>query len=77
MKRVTVHEAKTHLSALLRDVVEGEEVIIARGSTPIARIVPIERAGNARRAGGAPPQAKLLTLLARAIGARTIPRARH
>jgi prevent-host-death family protein len=41
---VGVHEAKTHLSRLLRDVEQGSEVIIERGGRPIARIV---RAGEA------------------------------
>ena len=43
MKRdvVTIHEAKTHLSRLLQKVARGEEVIIARGSTPVARLAPI------------------------------------
>lgn len=39
----TVHEAKTHFSKLLRMVEMGEEVIIARGSQPLARLVPYER----------------------------------
>lgn len=41
--RVTVHEAKTHLSRLLGRVEQGEEVIIARGRKPIARLVPVDR----------------------------------
>ena len=36
---VNVHEAKTHLSRLLRDVEEGEEIVIARGGKSVARIV--------------------------------------
>jgi prevent-host-death family protein len=39
---VTVHEAKTHLSRLLAEVEAGGEVIVARGSKPVARIVPLE-----------------------------------
>jgi prevent-host-death family protein len=39
----TVHQAKTNLSKLLRKVARGEEVIIARGRIPVARIVPVER----------------------------------
>ncbi len=38
---VKVHEAKTHLSRLLQRVEAGEEITIARGDTPIARLVPI------------------------------------
>jgi prevent-host-death family protein len=39
-RRVGVHEAKTHLSALLRAVDAGEEIEIVRNGEPIARLVP-------------------------------------
>lgn len=39
---VNVHEAKTHLSRLLQRVESGEEIIIARSGTPIARLVPVK-----------------------------------
>jgi prevent-host-death family protein len=38
---VSVHEAKTHLSRLLRRIASGEEVTILRSGTPVARLVPI------------------------------------
>ncbi len=38
----TVHEAKTNLSKLLRKAANGEEVIIARGKKPIAKLVALE-----------------------------------
>ncbi len=38
---VGVHEAKTRLSELLRLVESGQEVEIARGGEPIARLLPI------------------------------------
>lgn len=41
MKQVKVQYAKTHLSALLASVERGEEVVIARGDQPVARLVPI------------------------------------
>jgi prevent-host-death family protein len=41
MKTVNVHEAKTHLSRLLRLVLRGEEIIIARAGVPVARLSPI------------------------------------
>ena len=44
MAQVTVHEAKTHLS----------RVIIARGDTPMVRLVAIDGAPQGRRLGGAP-----------------------
>ena len=40
MKEVSVHEAKTHLSRLLRRVESGEEIVIARGGKPVAKLVP-------------------------------------
>ena len=40
-KVVSIHEAKTHLSALLAEVERtGEKVIICRRQTPVADIVP-------------------------------------
>lgn len=41
MVEVGVHEAKTHLSRLLRRVAEGEEIIITSGGRPAARLVPV------------------------------------
>ncbi|MFU8840692.1 MAG: type II toxin-antitoxin system Phd/YefM family antitoxin [Nitriliruptoraceae bacterium] len=42
MRQVNVHEAKTHLSRLLADVEAGEEIVIARGGRPVARLVKAE-----------------------------------
>ncbi len=39
---VNVHEAKTQLSKLLQRVEGGEELVIARSGTPVARLVPVE-----------------------------------
>lgn len=49
-KVVTVHEAKTHLSRLLVEVEAGDEIVVARGKTPVAKLVPL-----------APPQPKRRT----------------
>lgn len=40
---VGVHEAKTHLSRLLRRVATGEEIVITSGGKPAARLVPVEQ----------------------------------
>ena len=45
MTEVGVHEAKTHLSRLLRRVAAGEEIVITSGGRPAARLVPIEDRG--------------------------------
>ena len=53
MKRtVTIHAAKTNLSRLIEQVEAGEEVVIARGNTPVVRLVPVG-APTARRKFGA------------------------
>lgn len=43
MSTVNIHEAKTHLSELLRRVAAGEEIIIARAGKPIARLLPFDQ----------------------------------
>ena len=40
MTTVTIHKAKTQLSKLIEQVERGEEVVIARGKEPVARLVP-------------------------------------
>jgi len=51
MTTVTVHVAKTNLSKLLAQVEAGEEVVIMRGSTPVAKLVPIEKPRPKREFG--------------------------
>jgi prevent-host-death family protein len=36
---VNVHEAKTHLSRLLKRVSAGEEITISRAGTPVAKLI--------------------------------------
>lgn len=40
----TVHAAKTNLSKLIEAALKGEEVVIARGTKPVVRIVPVQGA---------------------------------
>ena len=47
---VKVAEAKAHLSELLARVERGEEFVIARGDTPVARLMPIEEKARGRAA---------------------------
>lgn len=44
MTLVTIHKAKTELSKLLARVEAGEEIVIARGDEPIAKLVPLPSA---------------------------------
>ena len=52
MKTVNVHEAKTHLSRLLKRVEAGEEIVISRGGQPVARLLAYAP-GSRRRSIGA------------------------
>jgi prevent-host-death family protein len=53
MSVVNIHEAKTHLSRLVEEAVQGGEVIIARANKPLVRLVPVEGALAPRRLGTA------------------------
>jgi prevent-host-death family protein len=53
VKQVNIHQAKTHLSKLLRKVAMGEEVVIARAGKPIARPVPMNVKPQTKRRLGA------------------------
>ena len=48
---INVHEAKTHLSRLLKRAHDGEEIILAKAGKPYARLVPLESASRRRQAG--------------------------
>lgn len=48
---VKIHQAKTHLSRLLVRVAAGEEVVIAKGGRPVARLVPLHRPSRDRIGG--------------------------
>ncbi len=50
---VTVHKAKTELSKLLKRVEAGEEIIIARGDKPIAKLTSAEPVSRKPRKPGA------------------------
>ena len=49
--QVNVYQAKTHLSSHLQRVERGEEIVIGRSGKPVAKLVPYNRRGRARRPG--------------------------
>jgi antitoxin (DNA-binding transcriptional repressor) of toxin-antitoxin stability system len=51
MSTVTIHAAKTHLSRLIARAAAGEEIVILRGKTPVARLTAISSAASKRRFG--------------------------
>ena len=48
---MNVHAAKTNFSKLLVRVANGEEIVIARGGVPVARLVPFGTGGEPRPLG--------------------------
>jgi prevent-host-death family protein len=50
-KTVNIHEAKTHLSKLLKRVMSGERIVIAKAGKPIAVLSPIDDVPNPRIPG--------------------------
>lgn len=52
-KVVTIHEAKTHLSRFVARAAAGEEIVIARGDRPMARLVPLVPSQKDRVPGSA------------------------
>ncbi len=53
MSKVNIHEAKTHLSRLIQEVVDGGEVVIARDNVPLVQLVLLDTAKSARILGTA------------------------
>jgi prevent-host-death family protein len=51
MEFVTIHTAKTTLSKLLARVEAGEEIVLARGKEPIAKLVPYHPPVSKRQFG--------------------------
>ncbi len=48
MKTVGAFEAKTHFARLLERVAKGEQIVITRHGTPVARLVPFAKPDGAR-----------------------------
>ena len=51
MKQVTIHYAKTHLSRLIREALEGEEIVIAKDKQPVVRLTPVPELQQHREIG--------------------------
>ena len=54
MTTVTIHEAKTHLSRLIKEALAGGEVTIRQGRSgqALVRIVPAQPSAKRKRVGG-------------------------
>lgn len=49
MSTVNIHAAKTHLSRLVEQAAAGEEIIIAKAGTPVAKLGPLVPAARKKR----------------------------
>ncbi len=49
MRRVNIHEAKTHLSRLVEQAAAGEPFIIAKSGKPIVKVTAIDAPARAER----------------------------
>jgi prevent-host-death family protein len=54
-----MHDAKTHLSRIIERVEHGEEVIIDRAGTPVAKVIPLVRRTNRTAIGSLAGQVDL------------------
>jgi prevent-host-death family protein len=59
MAVVTIHSAKTNLSKLIARVEAGEEIVLARGREPVAKLVPVRARTSKRRFGSMKGQIKI------------------
>jgi prevent-host-death family protein len=53
-----IHDAKTNLSRIIERVEHGEEIVISRAGTPVAKVVPLAHRVN--RAGRGSLRGKLV-----------------
>jgi prevent-host-death family protein len=51
MDAVSIHDAKTHFSKLVARAEAGEEIIVRRGSKPVAKLVRYEAPKEPRQLG--------------------------
>jgi prevent-host-death family protein len=70
MRSESISEAKNRLSALIKEVAAGEEVVITDRGVPVAKLVPIRLGRGVPAAVIALAQQGLATLPARAPSAR-------
>jgi len=48
MKKVNIHEAKTHLSRLIEEALKGEPFIIAKAGKPLVKVTAVDTPSGAQ-----------------------------
>lgn len=61
MKTVTTHEAKTHLSRLLKEVNLGQEIVIMNGREPAGKLVGYSPSSEPRKTRSWEPTSQPVT----------------
>jgi prevent-host-death family protein len=51
VEQFNIHDAKTNLSRIIERVEHGEEIVISRAGTPVAKVVPLTRHVDRRGRG--------------------------
>lgn len=51
MKTFSIYEAKTNLSKLIRDVLSGKRIVIAKAKEPLVELVPFRQKKKTHRIG--------------------------
>lgn len=51
MTIVNIHEAKTHFSTLIKQALNGEEIIIAKSGVPLVKLTPYQKTSAPRKGG--------------------------
>ncbi len=74
LKARSIHAAKTQLSRLVERAEKGEEVIIARGSTPVARLTRLRPSRPGRRFGAMQGRARVTSAFFEPLPARELKR---
>lgn len=59
MRQINIHKAKTQFSKLIREVQNGNEVVIAKGNKPVAKLVAIDTKQPKRKLGTAKGKFKM------------------
>jgi prevent-host-death family protein len=59
MEQFNIHEAKTQLSKLIKKVSNGEEIIIAKGNKPVAKLIHFSQNKKVRKIGSAKGKIKI------------------
>ncbi len=48
---INIQNAKTHLSRLIEESVEGEDIVIAKAGKPLVRLIPFREKARVRKLG--------------------------